>query len=177
MGGDGFYTFSSSEIESLNGVVRKITIEKNTVDGTGEFPDGVTFYFAQVNTIPANMNKINLVHGGGSGLEFGTFNTDKSSLFTSEYRFNKHGVIKLADRFTEANSHADPNDPTTANSYKINNETNNQEISGQTGKTYVAADNFYDFIDTTDPTCTWEDVVEIISDLKEMKANHQGPWA
>jgi hypothetical protein len=44
------------------------------------------------------MNKIKFEHGGGDGLEFGTFNTEKSSLFTGEYRFNKDGIWKMATR-------------------------------------------------------------------------------
>jgi hypothetical protein len=45
-----------------------------------------------------HMNKIKFEHGGGDGLEFGTFNTEHTSLFTEDYRFNKDGVIRLATR-------------------------------------------------------------------------------
>lgn len=45
-----------------------------------------------------NMNKIKFEHGGGDGLEFGTFNTEKTSIFTDEYRFNKDGIWKMATR-------------------------------------------------------------------------------
>lgn len=38
-----------------------------------------------------HMNKIKFEHGGGDGLEFGTFNAEKTSIFTDEYRFNKDG--------------------------------------------------------------------------------------
>ena len=48
------------------------------------------------------MNKIKFEHGGGDGLEFGTFNTEKTSIFTNEYRFNKNGIWKMAVRDTEA---------------------------------------------------------------------------
>jgi hypothetical protein len=92
-----------------------------------------------------NMNKIKFEHGGGDGLEFGTFNTEHTSLFTGDYRFNKNGVIRLATRTTVASDKADPNDTTT--SYK-----------------YVkAADDFYDNINSNDPTCTWEDIVTYIA--------------
>jgi hypothetical protein len=47
------------------------------------------------------MNKIKFEHGGGDGLEFGTFNTEKTSIFTKEYRFNKDGLWKMATRETE----------------------------------------------------------------------------
>ena len=45
-----------------------------------------------------NMNKIKFEHGGGDGLEFGTFNTQKTSLFTDEYRFKKDGIWKMSVR-------------------------------------------------------------------------------
>lgn len=102
-----------------------------------------------------HMNKIKFEHGGGDGLEFGTFNTEHTSLFTGDYRFNKAGVIRLATRTTVASDKADANDPTTA--YK-----------------YVKAnDDFYDNIDANDPTCTWEDIVKFIA---WAKTNHQGPF-
>ena len=103
-----------------------------------------------------HMNKIKFEHGGGDGLEFGTFNTEHTSLFTSDYRFNKAGVIRLATRTTVASDKADVNDATTAYKY------------------VKAADDFYDNIDANDPTCTWEDIVKYIA---WAKANNQGPWA
>lgn len=103
-----------------------------------------------------HMNKIKFEHGGGDGLEFGTFNTEHTSLFTGDYRFNKAGVIKLATRTTEVSDKADPSDDTTANKY------------------VKQADDFYDVIDSNDPTCTWEDIVKFIA---WAKANNQGPWA
>ena len=48
-----------------------------------------------------NMNKIKFEHGGGDGLEFGTFNTEKTSIYTNEYRFKKDGIWKMATRETE----------------------------------------------------------------------------
>ena len=103
-----------------------------------------------------NMNKIKFEHGGGDGLEFGTFNTEKSSLFTGEYRFNKNGTIKLATRTT-----------TTSDKYDEVDETTHYKYVKQ-------ADDFYDVIDQNDPTCTWEDIVKYIA---WAKANNQGPWA
>ncbi len=103
-----------------------------------------------------NMNKIKFEHGGGDGLEFGTFNTEHTSLFTGDYRFNKAGVIRLATRTTTASDKADPNDATTTYKY------------------VKAADDFYDNIDQNDPTCTWEDIVKYIA---WAKTNNQGPWA
>ena len=103
-----------------------------------------------------HMNKIKFEHGGGDGLEFGTFNTEHTSLFTGDYRFNKNGIIRLATRTTEASDKADASDATTALKY------------------VKAADDFYDNIDANDPTCTWEDIVKYIS---WAKSNNQGPWA
>lgn len=90
-------------------------------------------------------NKIKFEHGGGDGLEFGTFNTQHTSLYTNDYRFKKDGIIRLATRTTVPSDKADENDPTTA--YKYAKE----------------ADDFYDHINVNDPTCTWEDVVRYIS--------------
>lgn len=103
-----------------------------------------------------HMNKIKFEHGGGDGLEFGTFNTEHSSLFTGDYRFNKTGVIRLATRTTVASDKADANDSTTALKY------------------VKQSDDFYDIINPNDPTCTWEDIVTYIS---WAKANNEGPWA
>ena len=122
-------------------------------------------------------NKIKFEHGGGDGLEFGTFNTLHTSLFTNDYRFKKDGVIRLSQRYTTTSDKADPNDATTLNKFQKNNTANNAAISSDTGKTFNAADDFYDFVETSDPTCTWEDIVTIIAELKTMKTNNQGPWA
>lgn len=96
-----------------------------------------------------HMNKIKFEHGGGDGLEFGTFNTEKTSIFTDEYRFNKDGVWKMATRVTEASDKADENDSTTALKY------------------VKQADDFYDVItpydqanDTGDEQCTTKDIIK-----------------
>ena len=103
-----------------------------------------------------HMNKIKFEHGGGDGLEFGTFNTEHTSLFTDDYRFKKDGVIRLATRTTEDSDKADSSDTTTALKY------------------VKQSDDFYDVINTSDPTCTWEDIVKYIH---WAKTNNQGPWA
>ena len=112
-----------------------------------------------------HMNKIKFEHGGGDGLEFGTFNTEKSSLFTDEYRFKKSGIIKLSTRTPVARA-TDGSD----SKYDANDATTHYTYTKQ-------ADDFYDVIDSNDPTCTWEDIVTIIAELKTMKTNNQGPWA
>lgn len=100
-----------------------------------------------------NMNKIKFEHGGGDGLEFGTFNTEHTSLFTGDYRFNKNGILRLATRTTQTSNKANSNDDTT--SYK-----------------YVKqSDDLYDVIDQNDPVCTWEDIIKYIA---WAKSNNQG---
>lgn len=101
-----------------------------------------------------NMNKIKFEHGGGDGLEFGTFNTEKSSLFTDEYRFKKDGVWKMATRQTTANSKAVYDDNTPS------------------GKTSTAAlkyvkqeDDFYDIINEEDAQTTTEDIIKTAAAL------------
>lgn len=79
-----------------------------------------------------HMNKIKFEHGGGDGLEFATFNTEKTSIFTDEYRFNKDGIWKMATRTKEISDKYDLNDPTTRYKY------------------VKAADDFYDNIDAND---------------------------
>ena len=130
------------------------------------------------------MNKIKFEHGGGDGLEFGTFNTEHTSIFTGDYRFNKTGVIRLANRFTEASGKSDdagifdnaPSGKTATNAYKYkkNDATNNAALATQEGVTFDEPDDFYDFVDSSDPTCTWEDIVTYIH---WAKTNNQGPWA
>lgn len=95
-----------------------------------------------------NMNKIKFEHGGGDGLEFGTFNAEKSSLYTDEYRFKKDGVIKLATRTKQVSDKYDNVDETTHYKY------------------VKAADDFYDNVSIDDPTCTWEDVVNAAKNTK-----------
>lgn len=86
-------------------------------------------------------NKIKFEHGGGDGLEFGTFNTEKTSIFTRQYRFNKNGVWKMATRQTEVSDKADANDSTTARKY------------------VKQSDDFYDIISNNDRTATTEQII------------------
>ena len=89
-----------------------------------------------------HMNKIKFEHGGGDGLEFGTFNTEKTSIFTDEYRFNREGVWKMATRQTEVSDKADVDDATTAYKY------------------VKQADDFYDIIANDDEQCTTKDIIK-----------------
>lgn len=120
-------------------------------------------------------NKIKFEHGGGDGLEFGTFNTQHTSIFTTDYRFNKAGIIRLAERFTVPSDKAVPSDSTTTYKYIKNNVENNAAKETSEQKDYENPDDFYDFIDHADPVCTWEDIVKFIYWAKNNKSGKD--WA
>lgn len=110
-----------------------------------------------------NMNKIKFEHGGGDGLEFGTFNTDKTSLFTNEYRFNREGVWKMATRTTEASGKT------------IIDERENglQGLPATAALKYVKqADDFYDIINPSDEQCTTKDIIKTAYALNGDKSRH-----
>lgn len=118
-----------------------------------------------------HMNKIKFEHGGGDGLEFGTFNTEKTSIFTNEYRFNKDGKILLATRTTTASDKADASDPTTALKYvKQADDFYDVIYEGESGEEFYT----YDPTDVADTSVTWGDVVKYIA---WAKTNNEGPWA
>ena len=118
-----------------------------------------------------HMNKIKFEHGGGDGLEFGTFNTEKTSIFTKEYRFNKDGKVLLATRTTEASDKADASDSTTAYKYvKQSDDFYDVIYEGESGSEFYT----YDPTDTADTSVTWGDIVEFIA---WAKANNEGPFA
>ena len=121
-----------------------------------------------------NMNKIKFEHGGGDGLEFGTFNTEKTSIFTNEYRFKKDGIWKMSTRETEASGKdiIDEREnglqglPATGSlKYKKNNAANNQAKELADAKDYEAPDDFYDFIDVTDAQTTTKDIIQTAASL------------
>ena len=116
-----------------------------------------------------HMNKIKFEHGGGDGLEFGTFNAEKTSIFTDEYRFKKDGIWKMSTRETEASNKEIIDEregglqglPATGGfKYKKNNAANNSAKSAADLKTYEAADDFYDFVDVEDPQTTTKDIIK-----------------
>lgn len=109
-----------------------------------------------------NMNKIKFEHGGGDGLEFGTFNTEKSSLYTDEYRFKKDGVWKMATRETE-----------------VNTKTIIDEGTIPSGKEATAArkfvkqaDDFYDIIDADDETASTNAIIKTAHAFNDGKNRH-----
>lgn len=87
-------------------------------------------------------NKIKFEHGGGDGLEFATFNTEKTSVFTDEYRFNKDGIWKMASRDKIVSDKFDNSDPTTQWKYR------------------KQADDFYDIISPSDEVATTKDIIK-----------------
>lgn len=117
-----------------------------------------------------HMNKIKFEHGGGDGLEFGTFNTEKTSIFTDEYRFNREGVWKMATR------------------EKLDNSSNLEGTVGVTigNKKYVSgtsdetqhysykkqADDFYDVIAQDDEQCTTKDIIKTAYAMNGGKNRH-----
>lgn len=110
-----------------------------------------------------NMNKIKFEHGGGDGLEFGTFNTEKTSIFTDEYRFNREGVWKMATR------------EKTASGKTILDERENglQGLTATGSYKYVKqADDFYDIINPSDEQCTTKDIIKTAYALNGGKDRH-----
>ena len=101
-----------------------------------------------------HMNKIKFEHGGGDGLEFGTFNTEKTSIFTDEYRFNREGVWKMATRQTQVSDKADVADDTTALKY------------------VKQADDFYDIIAQDDEQCRTKDIIKTAYAMNGGKDRH-----
>ena len=98
-----------------------------------------------------HMNKIKFEHGGGDGLEFGTFNAEKTSIFTDEYRFNKKGVWKMAYRQKENSSKTIIDE----------REGGLQGLPATAAQHYVKnpADDFYDFFEPEAVETTTEDII------------------
>lgn len=211
---------------------------ENTPGGIALQPNGVDS--------DGHMNKIKFEHGGGDGLEFGTFNTEHTSLFTEDYRFNKDGEIKLATRkkiysdktlsFEFSNSGESsspiatqysvtqngaqitaPQNITSGSKYSMTEiaemfagldimafqnwyETNKPVTidilcdggthfffaatlslksygPGDTSTHYEylknSEDDLYDFINSNNPTCTWEDVVNTANHITTYKRDDQ----
>ena len=110
-----------------------------------------------------NMNKIKFEHGGGDGLEFGTFNTDKTSIFTNEYRFNREGVWKMATRETEA----------SGKTILDEREGGLQGLPATAAYKYVKqADDFYDIISNDDEQCTTKDIIKTAFAMNGGKDRH-----
>ena len=110
-----------------------------------------------------NMNKIKFEHGGGDGLEFGTFNTDKTSIFTNEYRFNREGVWKMATRETQA----------SGKTILDERDGGLQGLPATAALQYVKqADDFYDIISNDDEQCTTKDIIKTAFAMNGGKDRH-----
>lgn len=118
-----------------------------------------------------HMNKIKFEHGGGDGLEFGTFNAEKTSIFTDEYRFNKKGIWKMATRYTEASDKADEHDDTTSLKYVKPTEDNISELVEEPSN-YEEPDDFYDLINVSDEQCTTRDIIRTAQALNGVCGMH-----
>lgn len=124
-----------------------------------------------------HMNKIKFEHGGGDGLEFATFNTEKTSIYTDEYRFNKDGKILLSTRTPVARA-TDGSDP----KYKADDATTHYTYTKQSDDFYdviyegESGSEFYNYDPTNvaDTSITWGDIVKYIAWAKQ---SNQGPWA
>lgn len=122
-------------------------------------------------------NKIKFEHDGGDGLEFGTFNTEKTSVFTDEYRFNGNGIVYAVTRGTPAvQSYKEDgvtpkktDYPTQSDDFKDIPLTRegSQCTWDSTNSVWQAPAGEHIL------SCTWGDIVEYIA---WAKANNQGPW-
>ena len=98
-------------------------------------------------------NKIKFEHNGGDGKEFGTFNTEKTSIFTDEYRFNEAGTVYAVTRGALETTYKTPGDPTSGVK-KIDYPTQ--------------ADDFKDILDVT-KSCTWGDIITAVNYIKSQQ--------
>lgn len=160
-----------------NGQYGYLKVRANAIDLRCEDHGGIAIQPKGYDS-DGNMNKIKFEHGGGDGLEFGTFNTEKSSLFTDEYRFNMDGVIRLARRQKEASNKTDdtgifdntPAGKDATNAYKyVKQDDDFYDIlgitkDGQNGQ----PDEFVEY-----GSCTWNDLVTFVMWAKE---NEFGPF-
>lgn len=146
-----FSGYSSSDNEVMDITVNKakgtrgyLKLRARAIDLRCEDHGGIALQ-PKGNDSDGNMNKIKFEHGGGDGLEFGTFNTDKTSLFTKEYRFNKAGKVIMATRSKIDSPKKDKNN-------NLNDPTAQQVYVKQ-------SDDFYDIIDENDKKTTWEGII------------------
>ena len=120
-------------------------------------------------------NKIKFEHNGGDGLEFGTFNTEKTSIFTDEYRFNGNGKIYAVTRGEPVVTSKKTDYPTQDDDFKdipvtdkgtncVWDSTSNQWIIPDADTTHNGEDIL---------SCTWEDLIRLVL---YMKNHNQGPW-
>lgn len=120
----------------------------------------------------SHMNKIKFEHGGGDGLEFGTFNTEKTSIFTDEYRFNREGVWKMATREKLDNTKGlEGTAGVTVGNGKY--DPSNDGIDETKHYSYKKqSDDFYDVISQSDEQCTTKDIIKTAYAMNGGKDRH-----
>lgn len=141
-------------VNSKKGTRGYLKVRAQAIDLRSETHGGIALQ-PKGNDGEEHENKIKFEHGGGDGLEFGTFNTEKTSIFTDEYRFRRNGVIKLAKRYAKTSDKYDGSDETTKYKYVKNEE-----------------DDFYDYVEPSESTCTWADIVRYIAYAKKNKEGY-----
>ena len=87
-------------------------------------------------------NKIKFEHDGGDGVEFGTFNSEKTSIYTDEYRFKDDGQVYAVTRGAVATQ-----------SYKEDGVTP-KKVDYPT-----QSDDFKDIITSSTPHASWNSIV------------------
>lgn len=120
-----------------------LKVRAQAIDLRCETPGGIALQ-PKGNDGDGHENKIKFEHNGGDGKEFGTFNTEHTSIFTNDYRFNKDGVVYAVKRGALETTYKVDGDPTSGVK-KVDYPTQ--------------SDDFKDIINENTPHCTWEDVV------------------
>jgi hypothetical protein len=119
-----------------------------------------------------HMDKIKFEHGGGDGLEFGTFNTEKTSIFTDEYRFNREGVWKMATREKLDNTKGLVGDK----GVDVGNGKYDPSKDGIDETKHYSykkqSDDFYDIIAQDDEQCTTKDIIKTAYAMNGGKSRH-----
>ena len=118
-----------------------------------------------------NENKIKFEHNGGDGKEFGTFNTEKTSIFTDEYRFKGDGNVYAVTRGALETTYKVDNDPssgvkkidypTQGDDFKdipVTEEGSNCTWDSTNGWEAPAGENIL--------SCTWNDIIVAVNYIK-----------
>jgi hypothetical protein len=121
-----------------------------------------------------NENKIKFEHNGGDGKEFGTFNTEKTSIYTNEYRFNQDGVVYAVTRETPVTTYKIDGDPTSGvkkvdyptqdDDFKdvpVTEEGSNCEWDSTNGWQIPQAHTGETML-----SCTWRDIIVAVNYIK-----------
>ena len=141
-------------VNSDTGVKGYLKVRAKAIDLRCEANGGIALQ-PKGNDSNNRENKIKFEHNGGDGKEFGTFNTEKTSIFTDEYRFNESGKVYAVTRGALETTYKTPGDPASGIK-KIDYPTQ--------------ADDFKDIIDST-KSCTWNDIIVAVNYIKSQNPN------